>query len=245
MRGISFDQFVRRRVSAIADHTCDLSPWDYNFGRPLMCEQHKGKSYANLMRMRVHKYKSWIREIQDLPHAILLRHEDLVSDAPMSLDKIARACAIKPPVSCKQVGDYKGLSNLGQYTRKHYCPISVVTANRIAAESDAELESALGYNLEQVLSDSSQNSTIIDDNSLRTKLGDYVPMDLLSEFDICVEDLRNKISHLEEVRKEQHNYMITLFRAFDKDRPKRNLRLQLPKAARDQIKQLRKDGLIP
>jgi hypothetical protein len=245
MRAVPFSKFIRSEVSTVLDFACAVSPHDYHFGLPLSCEHHKGKPFANLMRMRVHKYRGWLQATKQLPHAVLLKHEDFLANPRNTLEKVAQLAGLPTPLA-EPLGitEYKGLRDVGGYNPKNYALLSQEDAAQIAGQSDPALETELGYDLAAELEKAVSPVMPTDMAGIWSEVASQLSEPLRVKLQAALDAQTRHLCHLESLCEDQHHYQKQLFAAFEADRPTSHLRLRPPKGARNQWKLLQVHGIV-
>ena len=224
MRGLTFYEFIQRRVDSVLDHTMGVSPRDPAFGQSIMSEQHNGKPFANVIRMRRHKHRCWLKDMEKLPHAVLLRHEDLVNNPMRELRRIERICQLSARQDVVPVARYKGQDTAGVYQPKKYAGIDGLAMRHILEQVDLETEIRLGYDTPADLLASALPEDAVDVGALRQALIDKP--EHIATLDALLARMASQsdqLDHAKALSQGQRKYLISLFDAINRARPARRI----------------------
>lgn len=224
MRGLRFHEFIKRRVDSVLDHAMGVSPRDPGFGKAIASEQHNGKTFANVIRMRRHKHRGWLKDMEKLPHAVVLRHEDLVENPRQVLRQLERICDLPAREDVVPVARYKGQDTASEYKPKRYAGIDALAMRHILEQVDLETEIRLGYDTMADLKVAALPEENVDVEALRHAL---IGMpEQLAAVDALLARLvsqTEQIHHAHELSQGQRNYLISLFHALERARPTRRI----------------------
>jgi hypothetical protein len=223
MRGLPFPLFIKRSVHSVFDHTMGVSPRDAKFGVVMPGEQHQAKPYANLIRMRRHKHRVWLKQLANLPHAVVLRHEDLLHQPALVLQKLLTLCNLPSPPSqsLHEVSQYKGKEGAQPFQPNAYAPICSTALQHILEQLDWEMETQLGYDAHADLQAARRSEQDLQFDALREALVDQPKhLSILEEIAQRLEDQGSQLRHQELVSQSQRKYLISLFHAIERSRSK-------------------------
>lgn len=221
MRGLPFFDFIKRRVETIRDHTYGAAPGDRAFGELLTAEQKQGKPFANLIRLRRHKHRLWLKQLTELPTAIVLRHEELTQEPMQAMRKLAAVCKIPPLASIKAITTYKGREGRENFAPNSYAPICEVAMQHIPSQVDWEIETQLGYDTRADLMAARLSEGPLNFAALKEALGgNSEQLSNLKQIEDHILHQESKLRHQELVTQSQRKYLISLFHAIARSRPR-------------------------
>jgi hypothetical protein len=132
-----------------------------------------------------------------MPKWLVLRHEDLLAEPERCLDQIAKLVNISPPKQVEAIKSYKGYPFMGEFKPQTYAPFTEEEADFISGQSDAALESRLGYDVVENL------------RSATTRLDSAAA---IAEF------RESRHHHTERQLAEMRNYLLSIFAEYEKAR---------------------------
>ncbi|MBP7948971.1 MAG: hypothetical protein KA004_04895 [Verrucomicrobiales bacterium] len=219
MRGLTLHEFATRRVESMLDHTMGVSPHDRRFGEPLPGEQHQGKPYANVIRMRRHKYRQWLKDMGRLHHAVLLRHEDLVWHPEAAYASLQQVCPLPERTAFERVDTYKGATLAVTYKPKVYAPLSAETVRHVLEQMDPAVETQLGYDSATDVQAAAMSATTPDTALLRTTLdGHPAALAALEAMETKLREQQSLLLHADAQRESLRRYLHTLTHAITSTR---------------------------
>jgi hypothetical protein len=215
MRGLPFADFIKRRVTCIWDHTLGVSPRHPAFGTEVLTERHHEKPFANLLRMRKHKHRLWLKQLAQLPHTLILQHETLLDEPDLVLEKFrALGFTIQAPEALP-VTSYKGKGT--DYQKNQYAKIEPAAMRSILEQVDWETEQRLGYDTQADLQAAAEEVPF-DWESLRTALAGHPTL-----FNSVTKQFHQQSLALAQAQKlvqNQRKYLLSLLAAIKRARPR-------------------------
>lgn len=220
MRGLPFEQFIKRSARSIWDHQMGVLPKSAKFGTAIETEQHKGKPYANLMRLRLHKHRAWLRQMEELPDALPLRHEDLMAQPQHTMSRLLDACGLPQRADTIPISTYKGREQDPGFQARKYMPIGPAAREYILEQVDWEIEARLGYDTRADLEAAAAIDGHVDWDLLRESLADRPELLAMLDHIACkLRDQEDEVRHTEQLAISQRKYLKSLFHAIEQARP--------------------------
>lgn len=149
LHGVPFAQFVRTTWRCVWGSDMELPADDLRLGTEMMHERDPttGQPFANAMRMRTAKLRSWDSLRNRVLHHLDLRYEEVLSDPRAFVRDFAYRFGLRRWPWFRDVKTFKGGAQ--RFQQKQYAPIAADDLRWIAHELDAELERMHGFDLQQ------------------------------------------------------------------------------------------------
>lgn len=187
----------------------------------MAAEQHDGRPYANLIRMRRHKHKVWLKQMDLLPCALHLQHEEMTRQPVQALHKLLAACGHPLRDDPVAVTAYKGKEGGEEFKPRSYAPICDEAMRHIEEQVDWEMEARLRYDTRADLAAATGGNPTVEINVLRSSLnGQPKPLAILEALEQKLRLQEDQLRHAELLSQGQRKYLISLFHALERARPK-------------------------
>ncbi len=217
MRGLPFPQFIQCRVHSILDHTMGVLPGEAAFGTLMATEQHQGKPFANLIRMRRHKHRLWLKQLAQLPTTVVLQHERLTTKPELALQQVLALCNLPAREGAVPVMSYKGQEQAGDFKPKRYAAIDAASIAFILEQVDWEIEDQLGYDTRADLEGARAGDYSASIDLLRQSLTDRPQaLALVDKLQAQLALQQDQLRHAEFLTQGQRKYLISLFHAIER-----------------------------
>ena len=149
LHGVPLAQFVRTTWRCVWGADMELAANDPRHGTEMMHERDPatGQPFANAMRMRAAKMRSWAQLQDRVQHHANLRYEAVLRDPRGFVRDFAKRFGLRRWPWFRKVETFKGGAQ--RFQQKQYDPIAEEELRWITHELDAELEHAHGFDLQQ------------------------------------------------------------------------------------------------
>lgn len=148
LRGIPFEEFIRREWFSIWDEHADLYPDNPKYGHELIMDRcpETDQRFSNVLRMRTAKIRNWQSLKITAKYSMHIRYEDISSNPDIFLTTLSERFKIKRRRLFLDVIGEKGRG--GVYKKKAYDPIVPRDRQFILQELDLDLEREIGYSMD-------------------------------------------------------------------------------------------------
>ena len=148
LRGVAFSQFVRTQWQCEWGRDMDLTCDDPQIGSEMLHERDPatGNRFANCMLLRTAKAKHWLSLQAEGRRVVAVRYEDAESDPRAFVRSALRRQGILRWPWFREVRTFKGGSQ--PFVKREQPAMARADIEWVASQLDAELERALGYDLD-------------------------------------------------------------------------------------------------
>jgi len=150
LRNLDFSEFIRREWWCVWDQHAFKNPDDPVYGKEMMGDRDPdtGKRFANVLKLRSAKLRSWLQLQDRVPHCIHIRYEDLSADPETVLADLASRFNLHRDRAFRNIDGDKGGSI--PYQRRRYDHILTADLDYMRNELDSNIESRVGYDLSRL-----------------------------------------------------------------------------------------------
>jgi hypothetical protein len=147
LRGVPFAQFLRTPWRCVWGSDMELAVDDARHGTEMLHERDPatGEPFANAMRLRTAKIRSWDALRDRVRHHVVLRYETVLADPRAFVREFAARFGLRRWPWFRGVKTFKGGPQ--RFQQKRYEPIACDDLQWIAQELDSQLELTHGFDL--------------------------------------------------------------------------------------------------